>query len=218
MLKLNLRSYPHEGEPAMRPNSDDMIVSLDSRTVLDVARHVYSRDLTATVMGNYLSELAGHPVVGGPRRRIPPPVGMLGWAVHRIRARETNRKHASFSPYALEAISLGAAFIKELLLELRKLLCGGRKNPEPLEIRTQGVLAGLATAIAHSLGTSNATATGLATLLLLSIAGASKKAFCRTMDPDKILRYVDLIIDSPVHDRRSRSRGRSRANKRRSQP
>jgi hypothetical protein len=72
------------------------------------------------------------------------------------------------------------------------LICGKRKTPGPLTPKTQGVLTGLAAAIAHHLGVSDPMAIGLAVLVLMTIAGASKKAFCQATDPNELFKLIGV--------------------------
>jgi hypothetical protein len=78
----------------------------------------------------------------------------------------------------------GIGFIAEFLQELRNILCGPKKSHGKLSDKFQAALAFLAAALSKKLGIDNPTALGMALLVLLSLARASKKAFCKMTDKE----------------------------------
>jgi len=85
----------------------------------------------------------------------------------------------------------GAAFISELLVELRLILCGRKKQHGKISNETQAAIAMLATAISQKLGLQAPTSVGLAVLAMLCLVRASKKAFCKVTDKEVIKALLD---------------------------
>jgi hypothetical protein len=100
----------------------------------------------------------------------------------------------------------GTAFIATCLSELRKIICGDGKTPKKLSGHTQGGLAALATFLMQQYGFTNATATGLAVLILIKVGQAAKNAFCKTTDKDFLASLARNADESEEHIQRSLTR------------
>jgi hypothetical protein len=77
-----------------------------------------------------------------------------------------------------------SSFFLTYLNEFRKIICGSRKSPTKLGKNTQAIISGLAAFITSKLGVSNPTAVGIAVLILLTLAQATKNTFCKMTDTD----------------------------------
>jgi len=74
------------------------------------------------------------------------------------------------------------SFLLSILRELREIICGKGKKPKPLGKEAHAAVSALAVLLAARLGISNATAIGLAVLILITLAQATKNAFCKMDD------------------------------------
>jgi hypothetical protein len=77
------------------------------------------------------------------------------------------------------AIIWGDQFLRSILDELRKLICGKGKNPTKLSDQSQAAIAALAVYIARQFHITNVTANGLVVFFLLKLGQATKNAFCK---------------------------------------
>jgi hypothetical protein len=73
------------------------------------------------------------------------------------------------------------SFLLSILRELREIICGKGK-PKPLGKEAHAAVSALAALLAARLGISDATAIGLAVLILITLAQATKNAFCKMDD------------------------------------
>jgi hypothetical protein len=79
--------------------------------------------------------------------------------------------------------SLGINFIASILAELRQSICGkGKKKFKPIGQTSNATISGLAAFIMNVLHVHSAAATGIAILILLTLAKAVKNSFCRMTD------------------------------------
>lgn len=77
-----------------------------------------------------------------------------------------------------------ASFFLVWASELREIICGKGKKPPKLKTETQGIIAALAALISQQLGVSNPTAVGIAVLILLALAQATRNTFCKMTDTE----------------------------------
>ena len=84
----------------------------------------------------------------------------------------------------LRPLRWGKLFIKEILTEIRKVICGPRKEPTKLSTKSQTVIATVAGVIVTKFHIHSTTATALAILALLTLSEATKKAFCKMTDAE----------------------------------
>jgi hypothetical protein len=82
-----------------------------------------------------------------------------------------------------------ASFILSILRELREIICGKGKTPKKLSEETKSILAALTVVFAHKFGLSDGTSTAFAALTLITVARATKNAFCK-MDDIEIYKAV----------------------------
>ena len=75
-------------------------------------------------------------------------------------------------------------FIRQILAELRKIICGPKSTPSKLGASSQAVIAAIAAAIAQRFHVESVTATGMAVLVLLALGRATKSAFCKMTDSE----------------------------------
>jgi hypothetical protein len=173
----------------------DEILTLDDETRAAIYHTALAirktNDRTALFLSNYLQRNLG-PVTYDYATPPPSPVEVLGATVNAIRVGDDDPRGPTFPASENLAAMWGFAFIRELFLDIRLLICGKKKNPGPLTPKTQGLLTGLAAAISRHLGVSDPAAIGLAALVLVTIAGASKKAFCKATNP----RDISVLIGS----------------------
>jgi hypothetical protein len=80
--------------------------------------------------------------------------------------------------------------IREFLSEIREQICGKGKKPSNLGIKSQSLVAGIAVALAHKFGFDGPYASGVAVLILMAIANATKKSFCKMTD-EEVLRALE---------------------------
>jgi hypothetical protein len=77
-----------------------------------------------------------------------------------------------------------ASFILSILRELRTIICGKRKTPAKLGDQSTAIISGVAVFLANKLGLSGPTSTALAALTLVTLAQATKNAFCKMDDSE----------------------------------
>jgi len=93
--------------------------------------------------------------------------------------------YLAFSPGLPNPKVWGVGFLIAFLSELREIICK-KRDRNKLSNYTQSLIAGIATFLTSKLALSSGTATALAVLILLSLAKASKKAFCDMTDKEVI--------------------------------
>lgn len=78
----------------------------------------------------------------------------------------------------------GADFIRQILVELRRIICGPKGKIPDLSHTSQAVISALAAAIVAKFNVSSASASGFAVLVLLTLSRAIKRAFCKMTDEE----------------------------------
>jgi len=119
-----------------------------------------------------------------------PPLAVLGailtpQAVYPREDSSTHRSYLAFSPGLPNPKVWGVGFLIAFLSELREIICK-KRNRNKLSDYTQSLIAGIATFLTSKLALPSGTAAALAVLILLSLAKASKKAFCDMTDKEVI--------------------------------
>ena len=109
----------------------------------------------------------------------PDPVSVLDSVVQDL------QKGADERSGALHKSSRGlASFLLSILRELREIICGKGKKPKALGKEAHAAVSALAALLTLKLGISDAAAIGLAVLILITIAQATKNAFCKMDDTE----------------------------------
>lgn len=97
------------------------------------------------------------------------------------------------------ALAWGMKFFKQFLKEIRKILCNKKKGKvtfKEYKDIPKALIASLATSLMATLHITNPVAIGMATLIILIIATATKKALC-TMTDEEVLKEIEISsIDS----------------------
>jgi hypothetical protein len=81
-------------------------------------------------------------------------------------------------------LNWATSFIRQIIAELREIICGSKKKPKGLGEKSQAIIAAITVAIASRFHIPPGTATGLAVLVLLALSRATKKAFCKMTDEE----------------------------------
>lgn len=100
-----------------------------------------------------------------------------------------------------KALLWGINFFKQFLREIRKIICEKKKVRTRVEDQKDlptASIAALSASLMTALHISNALATGLATLVLLTIATATKNAFC-TMTDEEVLQKLEDASKTSVN-------------------
>ncbi len=78
----------------------------------------------------------------------------------------------------------GLELIRDILVELRKIICGPRKTPSKLGPISEVSIGAIAAYIAKRFHMESATAHGIALVILLNLGRAAKNAFCKKTDAE----------------------------------
>jgi hypothetical protein len=111
----------------------------------------------------------------------PPPIHTVGLTAFYLQG--------GIAARGLDTLKLGIAFIKDFLGELRLQICGRGKKIPNLSKKSHGVISGITVALCHRFGLNDSTAMATAVVILLALANATKKSFCRMTD-DEVLRAL----------------------------
>lgn len=120
-----------------------------------------------------------------PHARDSEVIGMLGLAIRdaEIIHPLTHDSVAEQNWYA-RPIKWSVQFIKQLLAELRDIICKPQKKRNELSAETHAVIASIAAVIVQRFHIDAATAAAVAVLILLALARATKRAFCKMTDEE----------------------------------
>lgn len=97
-----------------------------------------------------------------------------------------------------KAYEWGKLFLYQMLKEIRAIIC--TENSEYIKLRDEyksypkAFAVAVSAALMAKLGVNGPMALGIATLVLLSLAQATKNSFC-TMTDEQVLRKIDGIVD-----------------------
>ena len=130
----------------------------------------------------------------------PKPIEVLGLTISRIKKGERTHSKSGHGVFILrlyaaadEAHSprrLAINFLVEMFFELREAICGKGKKASGLSKKSQAALTTIGAAIAHKLGIADATALGIAVLILLALGDSAKKAFCKVTTPEEFKKLL----------------------------
>lgn len=122
-----------------------------------------------------------------------PPISFLGIAAQRaeiLSKRQYTTDAAWDEKRAVQSESMplkwGRNFIKQILLELRKIICGPKNKSTKLGSESAAVISAIAIMIVTKFHVNSVTANGFAVVILLALAQATRNAFC-TMTDEEVL-------------------------------
>jgi hypothetical protein len=120
----------------------------------------------------------------------PTPIEMLDEVL-----KDINEEAKKRDPHALTKMSFDfASFVLSIFGELRIIICGKGKQPKKLGKEWHAILTGLAALIAQKLGLSDPASIAFAVLVLITLAQATKNAFCKMSDSE-----VYFALRGPRH-------------------
>jgi hypothetical protein len=118
----------------------------------------------------------------------PEPRELLNRAVRDV-TKQGKTIPRNFSPIFTKAKNWGLAVLKLMFFDLRKRICGSKKEPDPVGAKANAALTALGMAICRLLGLSNPVGTGIAVLVIICFAEVGKRALCTMTTPDELDQY-----------------------------
>jgi len=165
------------------PEPEYDLFYLERQVVLSVVQDL--RRSPATVdqrLSRYLSDFEA-------RDTNSPGIVLLGMAaldakIVRSVATDSAYQRRSAGAASVGPLNWGLQFIRQILAELREIICGPKSKRSKLGANSQAILSAIAAAIVAKFHVTSVTATGLSVLVFLALGRATKSAFCKMTDSE----------------------------------